>query len=654
MAKCKECNVNIPDGTEYCNTCLNKDHKKSNESYLDSLLNSVINTQPTAGEKYVKNNKKNNSEEKSIVQGKPETENTSNILIDNPDIENFDLSQEDINDFSDFNLYEDLDDNIYINDIDIFGEEIEPISKIDIPKKDNPNQSDRKINNTIEDYNVLPDEIKALQDENTMDYSLEDLLRQVDQDGLNKQVGESVVSDKDAHQFEDDNTIKDKEEYVNYKDDYSDQEDVNNKKEVEEIIEASEEKAEASVETAEASVETAEELSSANEVDQEVEDFINLLNQVDVDDRVADDVHAINNLLNEIETPSHDTKNSMSSVGDIFSDALKAVSSLDDPLFDDAILDLIPDLSKTKKTKKNAKVKIKKKSFLQKLFGNVKDEELKKNPTKKAGSKNVVEKSSEAVTSEDVKNSSKKKSKKDGKNKKASNKDLKADDKDSIEDERPNRRKDEGNADKEVNKKLSKEELKKEKKEKKKQAKEVIQVIDESEEDESHINRVGASIVFILFGIIATVLIIGTNIFSYSLSIKNATNYFERQKYTQAYNEVYGIEIKDEDIEIYDKIMTVMFVNKQLNSYNNFYSIEKYPEALDSLLKGLGRYDKYIELATMLGIKTDLDYVRNQIITELNNVFNITEEEAFQIINSESQAKYSVQVYDVVIEKMNN
>ena len=60
------------------------------------------------------------------------------------------------------------------------------------------------------------------------------------------------------------------------------------------------------------------------------------------------------------------------------------------------------------------------------------------------------------------------------------------------------------------------------------------------------------------------------------------------------------VSISDEDIELYDKIMTVMYVNKQLNSYNNYYAINRYPEAL-VFIKGLERYDKYIELATLLG-----------------------------------------------------
>lgn len=111
----------------------------------------------------------------------------------------------------------------------------------------------------------------------------------------------------------------------------------------------------------------------------------------------------------------------------------------------------------------------------------------------------------------------------------------------------------------------------------KKEKKPKFEILDD-EVDEGHINKTGASVVFIFFGVLVMMLLISTNIFSYSLSIKNATDYFGKQKYTKAYNEVYGIELRDEDIELYDKIMTVMFVNKQLNSYNNYYHMRKFPK----------------------------------------------------------------------------
>ncbi len=164
------------------------------------------------------------------------------------------------------------------------------------------------------------------------------------------------------------------------------------------------------------------------------------------------------------------------------------------------------------------------------------------------------------------------------------------------------------------------------------------------EEDEGRINRVGATIIFMFFGIIAACIILGTDSFSYTHSITKATEYFGKQKYNSAYVEVRGIDVKDKDYEIYDKIMTVMFVNKQLNSYNNYYNMEMYPEALDSLLKGLQRYDEYISIAKELGIKSDLDYVRKQILGELNSIFGLTEEDSYSIIQSDSQENYSQKV----------
>jgi hypothetical protein len=387
--------------------------------------------------------------------------------------------------------------------------------------------------------------------------------------------------------------------------------------------------------------------STDNEFEQMEEDdeFLSLLNQMSSDDPVSEDVMAINDLLNGVAaTPKNKANNVPSDVGEVFSDALKVVSSLDDPNFDEAeLLNQISD-KKGKKGKNNKKVKKKKKQkkeqdlanaeelpkkgLFQRLFGNIEDAEGSKN-AKKAASANGGE-------SKEVQKSTKKKA-----GKKAKNAISQEDNEEASDDKKPTKDK-------------SKKSLKKDKEEKKKKTKEIIQVIDEIEENEGKINRLGASIVFLFFGLLVLLLLAGTNVISYSLSIQNATNYFEKQKYTQAYNEVYGIEIKDEDIEIYDKIMTVMFVNKQLNSYNNYYSMEKYPEALDSLLKGLKRYDKYIELATMLGIKTDLDYVRNQILAELENVFNLSEKDAFQMLNYDSMEAYSLEVYDVVLEKMNN
>ena len=168
------------------------------------------------------------------------------------------------------------------------------------------------------------------------------------------------------------------------------------------------------------------------------------------------------------------------------------------------------------------------------------------------------------------------------------------------------------------------------------------------EQPEGKINKAGAIIIFLFFIVAAAVVIVGTNIFSYDISIADATYKFGNHKYTEAYEGIRGLEIKEKDMEIHDKIYTVMFVNKQLNSYNNFFAMGDYACALDSLIKGLSRYDKYIALARQLGIHTDLDYVRKQIMAELQSVYGVPEREALELMDMTDRQDYSERIYSII------
>ncbi len=152
--------------------------------------------------------------------------------------------------------------------------------------------------------------------------------------------------------------------------------------------------------------------------------------------------------------------------------------------------------------------------------------------------------------------------------------------------------------------------------------------------------------------------------FSYSVSIDSAEKSFQLaldndvSYYNDAYEQIYGLDIKKEDQELNDKIMTVMFVNKELNSYNSHIVMEDYESALHSLLKGMYRYGKYYETAIPLGIDRDLDFVRTQILKELEKTFHISEDEAEVLRNQLEQAmtsaeaskEYSNTIYEIVKE----
>ncbi len=185
-------------------------------------------------------------------------------------------------------------------------------------------------------------------------------------------------------------------------------------------------------------------------------------------------------------------------------------------------------------------------------------------------------------------------------------------------------------------------------KEKAKKKKEERLAIEEFEVDEGKINKAGATVLFVIFAAMTIFIIVGTNIYSYNLSIKNAQEDFEVRKYNEAYYEVYGLKVKDEDIDLYDKIMTVQYVNSELNSYEYYLITNNREKALDSLLKGLQRYDKYYELATRLGIEDDIAYVKSRILEKLASTFSLTESEAYDMLAIRDDFDYSEYLYSLL------
>lgn len=326
--------------------------------------------------------------------------------------------------------------------------------------------------------------------------------------------------------------------------------------------------------------------------------------------------------MTDEDLAAHNEEKQPSTVSDVFSDAVSAISSLEDELEETAKFEQELELPE----------KEKKLGFFARLFNRKK--------------KDVPEGNEDTALDEKaLKKAEKEKAKKEkqelAKQKKEAAKKQK---------EEKAKKASKGDKGKDKTKKAKKKPAKaaKPKKEKAKKPKQETEVV--VEEDYGHFNVPVLIGVFVLFIGIAGFTMFRTFTEPYKRSIEVATHKFENKKYNQAYEEIYGIKVKKKDELLYDRIMTVMYVNKQLNSYNNYVELKMYPEALDSLVKGLKRYNKYIEDARELGIEEDLNYVRKQIIQELKHKFKLSEKQAVQLTKIKDQSKYSIKIYDIILE----
>lgn len=160
---------------------------------------------------------------------------------------------------------------------------------------------------------------------------------------------------------------------------------------------------------------------------------------------------------------------------------------------------------------------------------------------------------------------------------------------------------------------------------------------------EKKLNKPLVVIIMIFFLAIGGCVIVGTGIFDYVLVVTKATDYFERQKYSMAYREILGAELREQDQELEDKIYTVMYVQRQYEAYENYVKMNRPDLALDALLKGLSKYDLYYDDAVALEIVEDLDTAKANIIAALDSTYGMKEDNAMELLQLDN-AEYNQQI----------
>lgn len=171
----------------------------------------------------------------------------------------------------------------------------------------------------------------------------------------------------------------------------------------------------------------------------------------------------------------------------------------------------------------------------------------------------------------------------------------------------------------------------------------------ENAEPEKKLNSAMVIFIFSLFLGGTFISYLAANNFNYTLAIQKATDYFESQKYHKAYDEIKGVDVKEKDQDLKDRIYTVMYVERLFESYENNIELGFYDKALDSLLRGVDKYYEHYDEAVELGIVSDIDYSFSQIKDTLMNQFGISVEQAVEI-NQLDDDEYVLTIHSYIEE----
>lgn len=140
-------------------------------------------------------------------------------------------------------------------------------------------------------------------------------------------------------------------------------------------------------------------------------------------------------------------------------------------------------------------------------------------------------------------------------------------------------------------------------------------------------------ILFVLFIAGVVVLIILFNsAFHYNKNVSEAKGYIESGNYAKAYQKLAGLSIRKNDESLLRQVSVIMFVQRQTESYNNYMQLDMKDQALNSLVKGLERYNEYYREAEELGITSHLDAEKDKILGYFKSTYNMSQEDANKLV----------------------
>lgn len=130
----------------------------------------------------------------------------------------------------------------------------------------------------------------------------------------------------------------------------------------------------------------------------------------------------------------------------------------------------------------------------------------------------------------------------------------------------------------------------------------------------------------------------------YSSSISESKEQFIHRKYRAAYEKLVGLDIKKKDANYFEQAKTMRIVDKDWEAYNNYIEGEDYEEALDSLIKGIGKYNIQSERAQELKLEKEMRDLYEQMLKELTVRFSLTAQDASNLYEMKDRKEYEKQV----------
>ena len=100
--------------------------------------------------------------------------------------------------------------------------------------------------------------------------------------------------------------------------------------------------------------------------------------------------------------------------------------------------------------------------------------------------------------------------------------------------------------------------------------------------------------------------------------------------------------------DTYEKYRITAMVSAEYEAYESMMDAEVYDMALDSLIRTVQRYDKYLQDAETYGCRGEFDKIESAAETALQQDFGLTAEDARTMYALSNKETYSREIYKVL------
>lgn len=159
--------------------------------------------------------------------------------------------------------------------------------------------------------------------------------------------------------------------------------------------------------------------------------------------------------------------------------------------------------------------------------------------------------------------------------------------------------------------------------------------------------KVPVFLVFVMSASLLVLILVGTNLLGYTNSVKKADSAYVLGRYEEAYQSVAGLKADERDQDDFKKYRIMAGIEGEYGAYQSFMEMKVYDMALDSLIRTIGRCDKYREAAADTGCLDAMEKIRTQAAGALGN-FGISEEQALGLYAVENRSEYSRELNDIL------